>query len=252
MFRFNLASDVHLDFLKSESRDSMIEWEPTAPNLLLGGDICSVKEPQYAKFFQTACSMYTDVYFILGNHCAYGTTWEDARNIAKKLSNEISNLHFLDNEFIEVGDNILLFGATLFSNVHLSEYMGVTASVSDFRLISDWNVRKHIDSHNATIKVLDEYHYKPKTKYIGLFHFAPYDKGVSDPKFEEAGKKGLNSYFMTDLSRQKWFKSFDTICSGHTHYSHDFDINGVRLISNQKGYPVESIKGFDATRVFKV
>ena len=34
--------------------------------------------------------------------------------------------------------------------------------------------------------------------------------------------------------------SSECICiSGHTHYSHDFIDNGVRYISNQKGYNSE-------------
>ena len=77
-------------------------------------------------------------------------------------------------------------------------------------------------------------------KTIVITHFPPIRTGTSDPKYL-AQKRLANLYFAwpDDTLNKFTLKNVLAWISGHTHWSYDFEKNGVRLIGNQLGYRSE-------------
>ena len=73
-----------------------------------------------------------------------------------------------------------------------------------------------------------------------MTHFPPTRSGTSHPKYL-AEKRTANSYFAwpNESIDKLNLRNVVTWISGHTHWSYDFEKNGIRLISNQLGYKSE-------------
>ena len=181
------------------------------------------------------------MYFILGNHCAYNSDWEEALDFASRLASEFDNVHFLHRDKIELEDDIVLLGTTLHSYIPPSQEKEVASFINDFYYIKNWSVESHNKEYTENIRWLAEIipTIPRHKKILALFHYPPYNKGVSHPIFESKNERGLNSAFSSDLSGEDWFTRLDTIVCGHTHFQFDINVNGVRILSNQKGYPNE-------------
>lgn len=75
----------------------------------------------------------------------------------------------------------------------------------------------------------------PQSKIVIFTHHAPTRELASDPKF--AG--GLTeTAFATELAEDSalWRPPVGVWAFGHTHWSCDFIRNGIRVLSNQRGY----------------
>ncbi len=81
-------------------------------------------------------------------------------------------------------------------------------------------------------------------------HHAPTVLGTGDPKFDG---QPTNSAFATELTGEPCWNS-GTVklwAFGHTHWSCDFERNGIRVYSNQRGYSVGG-KGFDPAKAIHI
>jgi hypothetical protein len=255
VFRFNLLSDLHLECVRGENAYDTFQFPGTAPVLLLGGDIGYIRDSGYARFLARACTHYEEVVFVLGNHCAYSTDWESAVAIATMIADSLPNLTFLNNGEHEIGGGeAVIVGGTLHSHIPHERAAAITWKVADFRQICGWSVARHNHKHAEAVDFLRRYDFgaQPEKKRIGLFHYPCLDRGVSAPHFEEDTERDLNSAFATNLIDEVWFQRFNTICFGHGHYNNEFTADGVRFISNQRGYPDEDVAGFDPARVYQV
>ena len=105
--RIAVCSDIHLEF-----GPIVLENTDNADVLVLGGDICLVKElgdkddtlnfrgQRFHEFFQKCCDNFRDVIYIMGNHEHYhGDFGKSATDIRNSLS-YLPNLHFLDKQQI--------------------------------------------------------------------------------------------------------------------------------------------------------
>ena len=77
-----------------------------------------------------------------------------------------------------------------------------------------------------------------------MTHHAPTVRDTSDPKFEGGP---TNSAFSTELTAERWWdpRVLKVWMFGHTHWPCDFVRNGVRVLSNAKGYSRGGDDGFD-------
>lgn len=80
-------------------------------------------------------------------------------------------------------------------------------------------------------------------------HHAPTVEGTGDPKFLGGP---TNSAFATELTKLSlWGSPVLLWAFGHTHWSCDFEREGVRVVSNQRGYGQGSI-GFNERKTISI
>lgn len=86
-------------------------------------------------------------------------------------------------------------------------------------------------------------------RVIVFTHHAPTIEGTGDPKY--LGHP-TNSAFATELTKESWWGPPIVLWAfGHTHWSCDFEKEGVRVMSNQRGYG-DGGKGFDARKLISL
>ena len=74
----------------------------------------------------------------------------------------------------------------------------------------------------------------PDRQVVVFTHHAPAMRGTADPKYAGGPSE---SAFATDLVGQKcWGDPVKVWVFGHTHWSCDFVKDGIRIVSNQRGY----------------
>ena len=116
--RFQVASDIHIECFKPGQPISSV-ITPTAPNLIVAGDLGRVESPNFKLVVKELCSMFKTVIFIAGNHEYYSmgpkkTNMEDIDLYLRGLCLEEKNLIILNNNTTVV-DNVLIFGSTFWS-----------------------------------------------------------------------------------------------------------------------------------------
>ena len=86
-----------------------------------------------------------------------------------------------------------------------------------------------------------------------MTHHAPTVGGTSDPKFAAGGPVASGSAFATELvGGPCWDKERVRVWMfGHTHWCCDFVREGVRVVSNQRGYR-EGVPGFAPDKVVEI
>ena len=261
MAKFQIVSDLHLEF-RGDNFKNIIK--PSAPILFLLGDIsaCGQKDSwiTYEKFIKYISQQFQFIFHIPGNHEYYTT----GRNITlsdtipgidaklKKFAKTVPNLFVLNNNTVrlKIGKKTYVFiGTTLWTHVKPKDRKEVQSLMNDYDSIfypnekpkndkdkNNWRpVRKYnIDDmsklHTRAVRyvvgVLKKV--KPDEVAILLTHHKPIrDKPETDL---------LSQAYESDLLNVMVKKPLKFCGFGHTHVKYDKTINGIRIVSNPKGY----------------
>jgi predicted phosphodiesterase len=200
--------------------------------LVLAGDIGDPFSITYSQFIQQAASMYKYIFLIKGNHECYNSTVKDTIAKITQICDAYPNVFFLDREtFYDIGDTIRVCGVTLWSHIQQND---IHKRVLDFTRIKDWNIEKHNHEHCLDVCFLQHQIQNAAStnkRLVVITHHAPYTIGTSHPDHE---KSTITSAYSTDLSYLIKAPIIAWIY-GHTHFSQHQIINGVHLLSNQRG-----------------
>ena len=263
--KIRICSDLHVDINKDSNFGFRIK--PDYDALLIAGDIAG----DYSKEYKFLNSLYNSIklpiYVIAGNHLGYdyskteniflrmydpksniiGTKQWSINYLKKNLS---KNIHYLDNDWIDLG-NYTLFGGTLYSdyklyeNEKLNKDMGLSY-LNDFRYVHEYfkkeNVIRpiHPDDYvtwfNKCIRRLNKCYKETEKDIIVMTHFTPSIRCISG-KYLNGNEKYLNASYASNLDdyiikhpRIKYW------IAGHCHNSKDFMIEQCRVIMNPYGY----------------
>lgn len=258
--KFYLADDLHLEFsgykLPGDSDGT----------LLLAGDIClptvfregrtdqkaNDYTPRFREFFENVSENYKKVYYIAGNHEFYNGDWDDTRDLMRKAT-ENTNVTVIEKEWVDLGDDIHLFGATFWTDFRNNDPMVMQAArygINDFRLInvirdSDISHAKRngvlspdmvYDDHVAARTALEVGLTERKGKKIVVMtHHAPSLKsshprfGGTDNLINWAYCSELDQLILDNSDIQFWVH-------GHTHDTHDYMIGNTHVLCNPRGY----------------
>jgi len=251
--RFQYVSDLHLDLYK---RGSSTVWStllaPSAPRLILAGDIAQLTWKPYSDFLAWCGKQWKDVFLVPGNHEYYGTSVVQGDQDLKKWLKDLPNVHLLKNRhlFLTEQDEVVdqessdtrvhLLGCTLWSHIPPEAARECTQMLSDFYAISDMNLSMYNFWHAQDRKWLHRELELVKSSgkpAIVVTHHAPLLKGVSHPQYE-VPDRGFNCAFCTDLSEEI---AMLPACShwiyGHTHWRTQFQLENCTVSSNALGYP---------------
>jgi predicted phosphodiesterase len=260
---FQILSDLHLE---KPSAYDVFKISPKAPYLALLGDIGVVKEDGFFPFIEAQLSQFQLVFFLLGNHEPYHSTWIETKHELHRFSasvdqrrlqskqddpNTIGSFVFLDQTRYDLSPDVTVLGCTLFSRVSEAHKERVSFGLKDFYHINDWTVEDHVASHKADLWWLNDQisHIaasESHRKLVVFTHHSPVtqDARAVDPRHENSP---LSSGFATDLSAQICWKSplVRLWAFGHTHFNVNYvEDTGKLVISNQRGYHTSQAKDF--------
>lgn len=122
MVLFQIASDLHLnDYPNSQPFSEVLT--PSAPILVLAGDICPVQSPQYEAFLTWCSRNWQHVLVTTGNHEYYTGDYrpqnmsECDRTILIFLTGKLPNVIYLQAGNSVVLEGVRFIGATLWSKI---------------------------------------------------------------------------------------------------------------------------------------
>ncbi|KAH7082776.1 hypothetical protein BKA63DRAFT_501617 [Paraphoma chrysanthemicola] len=281
-FRFQLLSDLHLETPLSSPSYTYFSNPNTlpihAPHLFLLGDIDLVNHPQLFTFLSRILENNSDVviYYLMGNHEAYGTTLEIAIEKLQTFEDSVQEKYagigrrfvFLNRTRIDISPTLTLLGCTLWTHIPTLAHSTCADLLTDFNEstgIWDRSVHEHNLDHardvewlNQSVKRIAET--ELEREIVVLTHHSPtIDSRANSVRH---AKSSVRWGFRTDLSRQEcWTSERVKVWGfGHTHYNCQFwdevesghgdglerngDGGGRKklVLANQKGYGQKGIE----------
>jgi predicted phosphodiesterase len=274
--RFYIVSDLHLEFSYFHIPNNV-----EADIAILAGDICLSKHKKYKDFISSASKKFMYVLIIMGNHEAYHNSIDKSVEEIEEICDCFENVIFLNNQYNSImhGNTKYSFiGTILWSDIKKTQESEILMSMNDFYLIKDYNIAKYKKEYLKNVEFITNAiaeltstnspsagsrdqswaltstnspsagsRDQPEHKIIVITHHAPITFNTSDPIYSDST---ISSAFQSDLTHLikppivAWIY-------GHTHWSNMQEYNGVKLISNQRGYPQEKIN-FDENFVIEL
>lgn len=228
--RIYYLSDLHIETL--EGYRSILEsvlplGEDQRNNwVVVAGDISSNASIVKGVLVYLA-SKFGHVFFVMGNHeyrSDYFLTYRDTESSYKALLSGFSNLHFLNNEVVEV-DGLTVAGSTSWYELsdNYSKAWWKTFSSDYVYVHSDWNdSNKHHGRDYEFLKSLED------TKVdLLITHFPP-------RSFIEISEEYVNLLPKYSGIRPRYW-----VC-GHEHVCIEEDFNGSMVLMDPLGYKDEN------------
>ncbi|KAF2217133.1 hypothetical protein CERZMDRAFT_32354 [Cercospora zeae-maydis SCOH1-5] len=260
--RLQIISDLHLESPKAYD---VYEITPKAPHLALLGDIGNVShKDEFLNFITSQLRQFQTVFFVPGNHEAYGSDWSSTLQALKDFEREGEFVLLIRGIFelppTSAGEQVVILGCSLFSHIPPHRAIAVEMGLADFFQINSWDTRAHNEAHardlewlNRKVRQLEG----RKARIILLTHWSPTtDSRAIDPRHTNSP---ITAGFSTDLSSQRCMTSENVVlwAFGHTHYNCDFAFQrekgmSLRLMTNQRGYYFAQAEGFDLDKVVEL
>lgn len=267
-----IVSDLHLEFYKNPLD---LKLKVSAPYLALLGDICvagtAVDIKNIEAWLDVYAPKYKLVFWISGNHEYYTSkktpfTIEEINVRIKLLIKKYGNVVFLNNKHYDIeieGKQFRIVGTTLWAYIPDEKHKYALDNLNDYQhiftqgeghsgLITYEKAQriKPIDvnlMHTKAAKYIYRHIRESNIPLIIFTHHKPFLSDEKDPtraSSKYAADKdptGYESDQITKLSENER-KKIAIWCYGHTHKHFDGIIDGVRFLSNPKGYPCQQTK----------
>lgn len=270
---FQIMSDLHLETpLARPTYDNFAQTIiPQSPYLALLGDIGYACDTRLFEFLEEQLHHFQIVFFLLGNHEAYGTSvpatkalveafaarMDEMRSVLKNLGRFV----FLDQTRYDIDDGMTVLGCTLFSRVLEEQEGTVKMFVTDFSSIENWEICDHNMAHEGDVNWLNTQvesimKSEPGRTIVIFTHHSPTLLEAATDPIHTGDSAQVTSAFATDLSKEICWSSAQVKlwAFGHTHFNCDFEDPHTkkRIFANQKGYRRAESLTFDATKIVHV
>ena len=238
--RYQLASDLHIEYFDEVHASSFIKKDHDTDLLILAGDIGSLYRIDQLTQFLLELSDFKKILYIPGNHEFYTLKNIPPKNfnqLLKELYNletKISNLVILNNSSIII-DNTIFYGCTLWSNIGDNMFPKFRVRIHGFNnFIYQQQFEKNLHflsknfsnfSKNNNLTKIVITHYPPINLVQNIKNRFPY----------------LYSNNLEDLI------SLRNMCVwhfGHIHKNFNITLNDVKLITNQKGREKDKVTDY--------
>jgi predicted phosphodiesterase len=255
MTKFQIVSDLHIEYRNNEIPDPLSLITPSSEILILAGDIGSLyKIKQLQGFLEQLCVHFKTVLYVPGNHEYYMVpndnsyeplSMQTLTNRLYYLEKNIPNLYILNQSSVII-NNICITGCTLWSKAEVSipkfivRINGMTNYIYEQRYINDLNyiqkMMKYCKSNDLQMVVVT--HHCPSYDVLGNSH-------KSNDRFVSLYVSKLD-YLLKSSNVHTWI-------AGHTHKNFDFITEGgTHLVSNQRGKPRDNVYDFSKSFVVDV
>lgn len=227
-----VLSDLHLEFHADKGLEFIENLPVSSPYLVLAGDICthSMMKDVYERFSKK----FDEIYFLLGNHEFYGSSFENVFKISAEIEKKLKNVHWLNRTVHTIEDQRIL-GCSLWFREQANNVL-YENGLADFRAIDDFRNKVYVEN-NKDIDFLES-NIQPGD--IVVTHHLPSFQSVS-LQFRESM---LNRFFVCNLSHLIEEKSPQLWIHGHTHDGFDYMEGDTRIVCNPFGYPHEKKSQF--------
>lgn len=242
--QIQLASDLHLEFLQEDwPGERLIGPAPSADVLVLAGDIGS--GVQTLELFASWPASQKIIY-VAGNHEFYGHHIESMRRELKRVAAR-SNIHYLDNESVEI-DGVRFLGTTLWTDYKLRPELtreqqmdAAERGIADHRMIrAGKGSGRYFTAHDALNRHEDAQQWlkhelaKPwPGKTVVVSHHAPHPLSIHARYIDNS----INAGFISDLSEILLSTHApDLWLHGHVHDGFDYIVGRTRVVANPAGY----------------
>ncbi len=203
------------------------------------------------RFFEQACSEFSHVIYIMGNHEHYHYNFKNTLDTLRQHLGYLSNLHILEKETVDIGGYTFI-GGTLWTDMN-SGNPGTKAIIkelmNDFRVVSDyyddvpytqrWRYKltpdKAEQEHDHMMAYIDTVTRNDRqAKYVVVGHHAPSFKSVAEQYKHETV---MNHGFASDLEDFIAYRPEIRLwVHGHMHNASDYTIGTTRVVCNPRGY----------------
>ena len=117
-----IYSDLHLELTKS-----IPKIVPRSPYLFLAGDITSFNHSSFGEFLSYCNDNWEKTFYVFGNHDYWNTNsyiQKIQRQVKEYIQDrELTNVQILDNEFVSLNEEIIIFGSTFWTySPFMTEY----------------------------------------------------------------------------------------------------------------------------------
>ncbi|KAI0778285.1 Ser/Thr protein phosphatase protein [Trametes elegans] len=256
--RIQVLSDLHLEFppprwSTRHGRDSyQYELPAEAEILALLGDIGVTDDDRLYDWLRIQLQRFKLVFFLAGNHEPYGSSIEQSTAKLSEFAEKCAlsaeqhgsgqpsgRFVFLNRTRYDLSDSVTVLGCTLWSRLDPARKFSIRLGLTDFSQITQFTPRLYQSLHAQDLSWLersisDIAASEPHRRIIVMTHHAPTVAGTSNPRY--AGSP-ISSAFATELvGGLCWVEQVKVWAFGHTHWACDFEREGVRVVSNPKGY----------------
>ena len=244
-------SDLHLEFSGGELFVP-VGKDDAHTVLVLAGDIGVISSPRtYVSFIAEMSERFQDIIWIMGNHEYYGGKFPyDIKKARDNIFAEgVVNAHIVEDEIIKIND-VSFVCATLWTNYNKNDPMAMYAAeqtMNDFKKIrtgpklEPWKrkvrptdfIACHIKSTEFIFRAITQ-EVQNGQKVVLVTHH-----GISYQSVPEQFRSDiLNSSYVTELFYRFEEQEEKPIIAihGHTHTSMDYDMLGIRVLCNPRGY----------------
>ncbi len=203
---------------------------------------------------------HVPVLYLLGNHEFYGHHFDNLITEARQACTN-SNVQLLENDAAVIG-GVRFLGCTLWTDFYLLGNERRAAALeetglclNDFNRITRGPTGKRrlllpietAERHVMSRRWLEREIAQSAEPVVVLSHHAPC-AGTSHPQHDG---DLLSPAFASDLTALM-LPPMKAWIYGHTHFNVDLDVAGVRVLSNQRGYPREAVSNFRWDRCIEI
>lgn len=162
----------------------------------------------------------------------------------------------LDRTRHDLSDTLTILGCTLWSRIDPAREHDVQRGLNDFHQIDGLTPALYASLHERDRLWLERSlaaiaRDEPHRRVVVMTHHAPTEEGTSDPRYADSA---IRSAFSTELVGGPCWRTptLKVWAFGHTHWPCDFEREGVRVLSNPKGYAGGTERGFVPGKVIEV
>ncbi len=272
-----LTSDIHSEqanrkFIPTFDYECLqFDCPQDADVIVLAGDI-----GEWLNGIEWARSRFKnkEIIYVAGNHEFYDSDLSIIDEMRDKA--EEFNIHFLDNGAVTI-DGVRFLGCTLwsdFNNYSAIEIKEAWQNQNDYRYIKCqqwWENRQNKARALWLMNLESKFGFEPecfsptvayllhkeslqwlerelRKSYIGktviVTHHAPSVRSTIDN----------DRSYASNLERfiECYKSEIDLWCHGHVHESVDYDVSGVRIVSNPRGYPNNISSTIDGAKIIQI
>lgn len=236
-------SDVHVEFHPDDGAE-FLDSLPTddVDVLVVAGDLGD--SGTFEGVLEQLAELFPLVVYVHGNHECYGSSVSRTRAAAQDAASRHRNVHFLDNDVIEL-DGKRFVGTTMWfrpnalNPVH-GERMNDWAAIDDFARVAPLENAKALRFLDAEVRPRD----------VVVTHHAPLWRSA-DPRWKKSPLSRL--FYVCDMNDLIHDRQPAVWIHGHVHHSWDYSLWGTRVVCNPAGYlDTDPNREFAADKIIEI